>query len=97
MANDKRNFYTVVVQYKKTPLDTEHQLLHGVAMCSYKLQNLTTQALSIFRNNVFLEGVYIPVDSDTGYIVPPFNITHIEVFRQARFFSAAELNKPLTK
>ncbi len=79
-------FYTVEVNYKK---DAERKL--------FRIVNLDSQHFQDFRNNVFIGGAYRKIDADTGEIIPPFSITHIDVYKQKHFFNAIEEDKKLTK
>jgi hypothetical protein len=89
-------FYTVAVHYKCTPID-EGAVYPGNSLQIYRLQNMTAAALKTFRENIFIGGLYKSLDADTGFVIPPWNITHIEVYRQSHFFKPYELNKNLRK
>lgn len=95
----EKTYYTIAVAYKKTMLDDPAQApgLEGQELAYYRLQNMTGAALRNFRRDIFIDGLLIWRDADTGYIVPPWMIRHVEVYRQAHFFKPADLGKNLAR
>lgn len=90
--SDKRTFYTIQICYKIVAIDVLDQ---DGGFKTRRIVNNTAAALKALREDIFITGLYVPVDTDTGYIVPPANITHIEVYRQQRFFKPHESNYTL--
>lgn len=81
----QKKFYTIQVYYKS---DNELKM--------YRITNLDTSALKKLREDIFICGILVKIDTDTSEIISPWNITQTLVFRQAHFFSAsADLSRGL--
>lgn len=80
----RKLFYTVEINYK-----------WGSERKMFRITNMDSGTLRQFRDNVFIGGAYRKVDADTGEIIPPWSITHIDVLKQAHFFNAVEEDKKL--
>lgn len=95
----EKTYFTIAIAYKKTLLDDPAQApgLEGQELAYYRMQNMTGAAVKNLRRDVFIDGLLIWQDADTGFIVPPWMIRHIEVYRQSHFFKPAELKKELTR
>lgn len=83
----QKTYYTIEITYRS---ENETKLI--------RFTNFDARALQIFRENMFVCGVYRRIDGDTGEIISPFQIVQTMLYKQAHFFSeSADLKKPLTK
>lgn len=53
----------------------------------YMRDNVTQKQLKQFRENVFIDGIFIPIDPARWVLVSPWCIKSIEITRQAKFFN----------
>lgn len=98
--DSRKNFFTIEVFYKHTPLESAGvNYVMGNNVKKYRLINMTAEAIKSFRESVFTDGLLIwdVEDSAHAWIVPPFNIVHIDVYRQAYFFRYEKNLSPLKK
>jgi hypothetical protein len=98
--HNRKPYFTIEVFYKHTPLEAAGaNYVMGSNIKKYRLINMTSEAIKSFRETVFMDGLLIwdVDDSAHAWIVPPFNIVHIDVFRQAYFFKYEKNLSPLKK
>lgn len=83
-------WYTLAVNYR-----------YGPEIKCFRMSNIDSEALKLFRENVFTAGAYRKcegkeLDVKDGEIIPPHAIIGIDVWKQAHFFNAEDAKKPLT-